>query len=162
DAADTSTDGILVVRGERSELRGRLPGKLHDAAAAALGSSVYLFGGGDGVAQLDSITRVDPTTGRTEAARRLPPPSSRSPGAPAYVGGGYPVSRWRAPIVAWRPGAAPRVAAHLPVPLRYAAVAAVDGLVVVAGGSTPAGTASRAVLAFDPRSGRIRRVGTLP
>jgi DNA-binding beta-propeller fold protein YncE len=166
DAADTSTDGVVVVRGGRGDVRGRLPGALHDAAAAALGRSVYLFGGGNGVAQLDSITRVDPSTGQAEAAGRLPAASSDSAaaavGGTAYVVGGYTGSRWLDTIVAWRPGAAPRIAARLPVPLRYAAVAAADGLVVIAGGSTPAGTASRAVLAFDPRTGRIRRVGTLP
>ena len=165
-AADTSTDGIIVVRGGRSTLRGRLPGVLHDAAAVSLGGAVYLFGGGNGPSQLTSITRIDPATGRTSEAGQLPAASSDSAAAAigdtAYVVGGYTGTRWLDTILAWRPGSPPRVAARLPVALRYAAVTAVDGSLVIAGGSTPAGTASRAVLAFDPGSGRIRRIGTLP
>ena len=46
--------------------------------------------------------------------------------------------------------------------LRYAAVAAADGAVIVAGGSTPAGNASDAILRFDPATGRVRKIGRLP
>ena len=97
---------------------------------------------------------------------RLPAPSSDQTAAvlhgTAYVVGGFTGTRWLDTIVAWRPGTAARIVGHLPTPLRYAAAAAVDGVVVVAGGSTPAGSASRAVLAFDPSTGRVRRIGTLP
>jgi DNA-binding beta-propeller fold protein YncE len=41
-------------------------------------------------------------------------------------------------------------------------VTAVDGEVVIAGGSLPDGSASRAVLAFLPTSGRVIRLGQLP
>jgi YVTN family beta-propeller protein len=166
DAADTSTDGVLVLAGRGAITRGRLPGKLHDAAAVSLGGTVYLFGGGNGVSQLDTITRIDPATGATSSAGSLPAASSDSAAAAirgtAYVVGGYTGSSWLDTIVAWRPGSPARVVAHLPVPLRYAAVTAADGSLVIAGGSTPAGTASSAVLGFDPRSGRIRRIGALP
>ncbi|HEX6701313.1 MAG TPA: hypothetical protein VF101_11330 [Gaiellaceae bacterium] len=165
-AADTSTDSVRVVRGDRPHEIGRLPDVLHDAAAVSLGRSVYLFGGGDGAAQLDSIVRVDPRTGRTSAAGRLPAASSDQAAAAlrgtAYVVGGYTGTRWLDTIVAWRPGTAARVVARLPTPLRYAAVTATDGRVVIAGGSTPDGSASTAVLAFDPRRAIIRRVGSLP
>src|SRR5438874_190879 len=53
-AADTSTDGIFVVRRSNAVRVGRLPGVLHDAAAAALGRSLYVFGGGNGPGQLAS------------------------------------------------------------------------------------------------------------
>ena len=165
-AADTSTSGVIVARPRRAEQRGQLPGALHDAAAAALGGSVYLFGGGNGVGQLDAIVRIDPLTGATSTAGRLPARSSDSTatsvGSTAYVVGGYTGVRWLNTIIAWRPGAPARVVAHLPVALRYAAVTAVNGIVVIAGGSTPAGTASRAVLAFDPNSGGVRQIGLLP
>jgi DNA-binding beta-propeller fold protein YncE len=165
-AADTSTAGIYVVRDAATVAGGRLPAALHDAAAATLGDAVYLFGGGNGVAQLDTITRIDPATGRTAVVGRLPAASSDSAAAAiagtAYVVGGYTGTRWLDTIVAWRPGTRPRVAARLPTPLRYAAVAVADGKLVIAGGSTPAGTASRVVLVFDPAGGRVRRVGLLP
>jgi YVTN family beta-propeller protein len=64
--------------------------------------------------------------------------------------------------VAWRPGGAAHVVARLPQGVRYAAVAAVSGKLVVAGGSTPAGDASRAVFVFDPRTRRVARAGSLP
>ena len=83
-------------------------------------------------------------------------------GGTAYVVGGYTGSRWLDTIVAWRPGTAARVVAHLPSPVRYAAVTAVDGEVVIAGGSLPDGSASRAVLAYLPTSGRVIRLGQLP
>jgi YVTN family beta-propeller protein len=165
-AADTSTSNIWVLRGSAAAARGRLPGALHDAAAVTLGSSVYVFGGGNAVGQLDSITRVDAATGAASSAGRLPTASSDSTaaalGGTAYVVGGYTGKRWLDTILAWRPGSAPRVAARLPTPLRYAAVAVADGQLVIAGGSTPAGSASREVLAFDPASGRVSRIGLLP
>ena len=34
------------------------------AAAATLGRFVYVFGGGDGVGQLDHVLRIDPLSGR--------------------------------------------------------------------------------------------------
>ena len=40
----------------------------------------------------------------------------------AYVVGGFTGTRWLNTILAWKPGSPPRVAARLPVALRYAAV----------------------------------------
>jgi DNA-binding beta-propeller fold protein YncE len=54
------------------------------------------------------------------------------------------------------------VAARLPVALRYAAVTAADGKLVIAGGSVPSGTATRAVLSFDPATRRVRQIAQLP
>ncbi len=161
-AADVSTGAITPVRSPCAA--GTLPSAVHDAAAAALGGSVYLFGGGNGVSQLDGILRVAPGAPRT--AGRLPAPSSDQAGTAiggtAYVVGGYTGTRWLDTIVAWRPGSPARVVGQLPIGLRYAAVAAVRGRVVIAGGSTPLGTASSAVYSFDPGTHRVTRVGTLP
>ena len=71
----------------------------------------------------------------------------------AYVVGGYTGTRWLNTIVAWRPGQRRRVVAHLPQTLRYAAVTAVGGKLVIAGGSLENGTASDAVLASIPATG---------
>lgn len=162
--ADVSTNAIVAVRGRSSLLVGTLPAALHDAAAARLGGSVYLFGGGDGVRQLDGIQRVSP--GAPTTVGRLPAPSSDQSaaviGGTAYVVGGFTGTRWLDTIVAWRPGAAPRVVGRLPGALRYAAVGAADGRLVIAGGSTPQGSASRTVLVFDPRTRRVTRAGELP
>jgi YVTN family beta-propeller protein len=166
DSRDVSTDRVGIVAAGRETDRGRLPGAVHDAAAVSLGRSAYVFGGGNGVAQSDRILRIDPATGRTTIAGRLPAASSdlgaAVVGNTAYVVGGFTGRRWLDTIVAWRPGAAPRVVAHLPVPLRYAAVTAIGSRLVIAGGSTPAGKATDEVLVFDPADRRLRALGDLP
>ncbi len=163
-AADVSTPAILAVHGAHDAQIATLPTALHDAAAARLGGRVYLFGGGDGVRQLDAIVRVAP--GPPTTVGSLPAPSSDQAaaaiGSTAYVVGGYTGSQWLDTIVAWRPGRPARVVGHLPQAVRYAAVAAVAGRIVIAGGSSPAGDASSAVYAFDPRTRRVTRVGSLP
>ena len=83
----------------------------------------------------------------------LPSPSSDQSaaaiGGTAYVVGGFTGSRWLDTIVAWRPGAARRGSSLIcRSPLRYAAVAAVGGRLVIAGGSLRAGAASAAVFAY--------------
>jgi len=163
-AADTSSDAVAALGPGGQRAVGRLPGALHDAAAARLGRHVYLFGGGNGSAQLDQILRVDGT--RSSLAGRLPEPSSDQAaaaiGGTAYVVGGFTGTRWLDTIVAWRPGAPARVVAHLPTPVRYAAVTAADGRLIVAGGSLPDGAASGAVYAYTPGTARVRRLASLP
>jgi YVTN family beta-propeller protein len=165
-AADTSSDSVFSVSGTSARQLGRLPGVQHDAPAVSLDRAVYVFGGGDGVRQLDHILRVDPRTGAVQLVGRLPAASSDATAAAvgdtAYVVGGYTGTRWLSTIVAWRPGLSPRVVGHLRVPLRYAAATAVGGKLLIAGGSTPAGTASRSVWTFDPSTRHVRLVAALP
>ena len=59
-------------------------------------------------------------------------------------------------VVAFTPGSPPAVVAHVPVALRYAAVGSANGVVVIAGGSTPASGALSAIFAFDPTSARYQ------
>ena len=162
-ASDTSTDAVRVVSATGSRPAGRLPTPVHDSAAARLGGSVYLFGGGDGVRQRDEIVRVGRSGG---VVGRLPAPSSDQAaatiGGTAYVVGGYTGTRWLDTIVAWRPGGNARIVARLPSPVRYAAVTAAGGKLVVAGGSLPGGGASDAVLEYTPSTGRLTRIGRLP
>ncbi len=165
-AADTSSDAIVSATASGSRVIGRLPSARHDTAAATLGGSVYLFGGGNGVAQLDDIVRVEPATGQATVIGHLPAASSDSTAAAigntAYIVGGYTGTQWLDTIVAFTPGGAARVVAHLPQAVRYAAVTAVNGRIVIAGGSLENGTASSSVLEFFPGSGRVLKLGTLP
>jgi YVTN family beta-propeller protein len=165
-AADTSADSILVSGGSAGRQIGQIPTALHDAAAVSIGGAVYLFGGGTGSRQLDAILEVDPRTGASRQVGRLPAPSSDQSaarvGGTAYVVGGYTGTRWLDTIVAWKPGRQARVVARLPVALRYAAVTAVQGRVVIAGGSLPNGTAGRTVFAYTPGAARVVRIGRLP
>ena len=164
--ADVSTDAIVTATPAGSQHVGRIPGALHDAAAAALGATTYVFGGGNGVAQLDTILAVDPRTGAAQPVGRLPAPSSDQSaaaiGRTAYVVGGYTGSRWLDTIVAWRPGGHAHVVAHLPHALRYAAVAAVGHRLVIAGGSLESGNASDLVYTYRPCAGRVTPLGRLP
>ena len=165
-SADVSTAEIRTIARGRERTIGRVPTVFHDGAAVAIGRFVYEFGGGDGVRQLDQILRVDSASGAVARVGTLPAPSSDQAaaalGGEAYIVGGYTGSAWLDTIVAWRPGKGARVVARLPDPVRYAAVAAAGGSVVVAGGSLPDGTANRRVYAFDPATHEVRRLGNLP
>jgi DNA-binding beta-propeller fold protein YncE len=165
-AADTSVDTVIAAGYHGSAMLGHLPSVRHDTAAAVLGRSVYVFGGGNGPSQLDDIVRVDPSTGGSLLVSHLPAASSDSTAATiagtAYVVGGYTGTRWLNTIVAYRPGKPARIVAHLPQTLRYAAVTVVGSTLVIAGGSLENGTASDSVLAFDPATHRVTRLGKLP
>ncbi len=160
-AADTSTSDVIHANAAGAHTVGTLPTALHDAAAATLGNRTYVFGGGNGVAQLDQILR----TPRTPAGR-LPLPSSDQTaatiGGTAYVVGGYTGTRWLDTIVAFTPRGGTHVVAHLPTAVRYAAVTAARGRLIVAGGSLPNGTASRAIYSWAPGQARAQLLGRLP
>jgi N-acetylneuraminic acid mutarotase len=64
-------------------------------------------------------------------------------------------------IVAWRPGGPARVVGALPSGLRYAAVAASEGRLLIAGGSRGE-AASSTILRFDPAGGGVRAIGRMP
>ena len=162
-AADTSTDEVWRLSGGHLVSSGHLPGPQHDAQAAALGGTVYVFGGAD-FNQYDHILRIGPGT-TVASAGRLPTLQSdvaaASSPSTAYVVGGYDGSRALNTVVAYKPGGSGRVVAHLPLELRYAAVAVAGSRLVVAGGSTPSG-ASREIFALDLSSGRVMHLGRLP
>jgi N-acetylneuraminic acid mutarotase len=164
-AADTSTDAVRVLE-ERGVSAGEsLPEPQHDAQAALLGSRVYVFGGGQ-FASYNHILSYDPATGAVSVAGELPAPTSDAAvgvlGGTAYVVGGFDGQQALDTVVAWRPGEPARVVGHLSYGLRYAAVAASDGRLVIAGGSREGTTASNAILGFEPASGRVSRLGQLP
>jgi DNA-binding beta-propeller fold protein YncE len=165
-AQDTSTANVIGLHGGSARSEGSLPAAQHDAPAATLAGAVYVFGGGDGTRQLDHILRIDGRTGRAAAVGRLPAASSDSSaatiGATAYVVGGYTGTHWLNTIVAVRPDGGSRIVGHLPVGLRYAAVAAAGSSLVIAGGSLPDGSASRAVYRFDTGRRLVTRLASLP
>jgi len=79
----------------------------------------------------------------------------------AYIVGGYDGEAPLRTILAFRPGTPPRTAGMLPKPLRYAAVAAQGGQLVIAGG-TSGTSASSDVYRFDPRTGQVQSFAHLP
>jgi N-acetylneuraminic acid mutarotase len=149
----------------------RLPAATHDAAGAVLGGQAYLFGGGTSasvptVQALAAGTRsaTGPASGAAIVGRL---PAARSDGSAvtagsaAYVVGGYDGTSWDPRVLATRDGRHFRVAARLPVPVRYAAVAAGAGEIWVFGGQTPSG-ATNAIQRISPATGQATVAGHLP
>ena len=146
-ATGTSTAAIVdVTAAGASTIRAQLPDVQHDAQAALLGGEVYVFGGGD-LASYPHILRFDPASGAVTSAGELPRPQSdvavTTIGSTAFIVGGFDGTSPLDTIVAWRPGARPRYVARLPFAVRYAAVAAVGGRLIIAGAPPPAGSATR-------------------
>lgn len=164
DAADSSSAGIEIANLRGVTRTASLPIAQHDAQAATLGGSVYVFGGGS-YSELAHIVSFDPATGTVGSPGSLPSAQSdvavAELGGRAYVVGGFDGTNWKNTILAWRPGSPVNVVAQLPVGLRYAAVSAADGRLIIIGGSTPV-RVSDAIYSFDPATGRVRRIGTLP
>ena len=166
-AADISRADIRIATSAGDRAAGALPTAVHDTAAVRIGDAVYVFGGGtNSGAQSDAVVRVPLNGGAPAVVGRLPAPSSDQAaaaiGGTAYVVGGYTGTRWLDTIVAWRPGSGAHVVARLPFALRYAAVAAAAGRLVIAGGSLEDGTAGSAVLEYTPGQRHAQTIGRLP
>ncbi len=163
DAADSSVSTVLEVLAGRVRSIGQLSLPTHDAAAAALGGNVYLFGGGH-LTSYRTIEKIDPATGSVTTVAQLPEPlsdvSAAVIGTTAYIVGGYTGASFSDQILSFSKGVV-RVAGHLPIGLRYTAVAAADGSLVIAGGLSVSGP-TRAIYRFTPATHRLTKIGTLP
>jgi N-acetylneuraminic acid mutarotase len=87
--------------------------------------------------------------------------SAAAIGHTVYVVGGYTTTTPLRSVLAFRPGAPVRHVATLPHALRYAAVAAVRGLLLIAGG-TDGTHGRREVLSVDPATHRVTVIARLP
>ena len=163
--ASTSTDAVTALDPATgaTHAAGRLATATHDAAAAMLGGRPFVFGGGTAT----SVATVQAVTRGHVAALAGPLPSVRSDldgvtvGSVAYLVGGYDGTTNSPSVLATGDGQHFRTAARLPVPVRYAAVAALGGQIWVFGGQTASGPTS-AVQRIDPGTGRASVVGHLP
>src|SRR5204863_10060098 len=99
-------DTVLAGAPNRLRVIGRLPQPTHDAAAAAVGGSVYLFGGGESVS-MPSVVRVDPRSGAAAEAPALGEPLSDLGAVAidgrAYLVGGYTGTQFASAILRYRP-----------------------------------------------------------
>ena len=125
-----STSQVLLGTPEHLRASGRLPSPTHDAAAALVDRSVYLFGGGQG-SSVDTIVRVDRLTGATVAAGHLDEPLSdlgavTIDGTP-YLVGGFTGTKFASAILRYRGGGKTTTVARLPEGTRYAGVAVLHG-----------------------------------
>lgn len=162
-AAGSSLDTILAGPPSRLRVVGRLPQPTHDAAAAALGGTVYLFGGGESVST-PNVVRIDPGTGSATEASALDEPLSDlgavAVSGRAYLVGGYTSTEFASAILDYRRDGSTTTVARLPHGTRYAGVASLGRTIYVAGGLTTAGP-TRSVYAVS-LSGLVRQVATLP
>ena len=142
---------------------GTLARAVHDAGGAVLSGSAYVFGGGSSVAEA-TIQRFGPTGASTQVGQlpvvRADLVAVAVAGEIVIVGGGTPAGP-DGRILATTDGIHLRTIGRLLVPVRYPAVAVLDGIVYVLGGATAAGDTTT-IQAVDPGSGSVRLVGRLP
>jgi N-acetylneuraminic acid mutarotase len=166
DAAGSSTSGVFRLEPRTGRLvdLGAVPQAFHDAAAALIGGRLFVFGGGTSTSSA-TVQSFDLATRRGAIAGRLPRPLSdvvaTTVGQTVYLVGGYDGTIARAEIYATTDGINFRVVARLPQGLRYPAVAAADGRIVIAGGATASGP-TNGVYGLDPQTGTVTRIASLP
>ena len=136
---------------------GRLAQATHDAAGLVLSGRVFVLGGGT-AASVPTIQALVPGTqgAVTGALSRARSDSSGVAAGPnGYLVGGYDGTRLDPQVLGTADGRHFRVAARLPVPVRYAATAAAGGLIWVFGGQTAAGPTD-VIQRVDPATSRHR------
>lgn len=142
---------------------GFLSTAVHDAGGAVLDGAGYVFGGGRTVAGT-TIQRIA-SAGTASAVGHLPAvradlAAAAVDGEIVIVGGGTPAFT-DGRVLATADGHDLRTIGRLIVPVRYPAVAALESLVYVIGGTTPRGD-TNVIQALDPATGLVRIVGHLP
>jgi len=142
---------------------GRLAQATHDAAGLILGGQAFVLGGGtaSSVPTVQAFTPGTPATVTGAMSRARSDSEGVSAGPAGYVIGGYDGTRLDPEVLATRDGLHFRVAARLPVPVRYAATAAAGGLIWVFGGQTATGPTD-VIQRIDPATGAAAVAGHLP
>jgi hypothetical protein len=168
-SALTSTSTVFTLtRGGRSATAGPLPGPVHDAAEAQLGTQLFLFGGGQSEGS-DRIVRVLPAP--ASVVGRIPQALSDLDAVVvdnvAYVIGGWNGTETNRAIYAAKPtgsraGLQVHAVAQLPLGVRYPAAAPLAGHVIVAGGETTSGTPTTDAWSFDPATDKVTALPSLP
>ncbi|MCU1455616.1 MAG: Kelch repeat type 1-containing protein [Acidimicrobiales bacterium] len=163
-AAKVSTDEVVRWSpGGSAAVTGRLAHRVHDAAGVLLGGRALLFGGGDrgSVADVQEVT----TAGAGSQLGRLPEArsdvSAAVLGDTAYVIGGFDDTNGTPRVLATKDGHTFTTVATLPREVRYGAVVALGGRLLLFGGEDQQGPTS-AVLAIDPAAGTVQQVAALP
>jgi outer membrane protein assembly factor BamB len=135
----------------------------HDAAAAAIGGRVLVFGGG--AQAVNDVVQQSTGGGAFTIIGHLPAPRADfgavTLGDTAYLVGGYDGTSPAQDVLATTDGTSFRTIARLATPVRYPALAARGQTIYVFGGEWN-GVASSAVQAIDTATGQASNVGTLP
>jgi Kelch motif len=166
DRAGASTDAVYLLDPSAASVRraGSLIEPLHDAAAARVGASTLVFGGGSS-ATIDAVQRID-ARGGARIVGRLPVPASDlsalTVAGQAFVLGGFDGQTTVSSVLETPTGTSLRVIASLQVPVRYTAAASLGGRIYLFGGELADGTDSNLIQVVDPRGGASRVIGHLP
>jgi hypothetical protein len=135
----------------------------HDATGVKLGDVVLVFGGGSESSGLRAVQSYQ--GGKATVVGSLPQARSDLAsvvvGSEAIVLGGYTGTSLPTSVLATSDGSTFRVVAQLPVPVRYAGVAAVGHVVYVIGGEA-GGVPKTEIQAVDLTAGTASVVGRLP
>lgn len=162
---DRTTDAVTWLNPVTGQTRiiGHLAAPVHDAADAVLAGRAFVFGGGVS-GSTAAVQEVGTATG-TGVIARLPAGRSDAVAVTAagvaYLIGGYDGTTLDSAVLATTDGRHFRVAARLPVPVRYAAAAAGPGGIWVFGGQTASG-ATDVIQRIDPADGTAVVAGHLP
>jgi N-acetylneuraminic acid mutarotase len=119
---------------------GAMPTPVHDAAGAVIGGDFYVFGGGSATetAAVQRFTFTDSTHLTGSVVGNLP--AKRADLATAtfngqvYLAGGFDGKKWLPDVLSTTDGMSLNPIANLATPVRYPAVAAVNGKLYVIGG----------------------------
>ncbi len=172
-----SSEAVYSLRTATGAARrvGTLSAPVHDGAAVVAGGRALIFGGGSPVTvpAVQALALPGPGSGGLVTgtdAGSLPAPRSDDAavtiGGTTYVVGGYDGTRPDASVLATRTGRTFTVVAALRVPVRYPAVAALDGHIFVFGGQAitgpQAGAPVSAIQEVDPARHSAAVIGELP
>jgi DNA-binding beta-propeller fold protein YncE len=164
-ASGVSTDAVTALDPVTGATRpaGRLAEATHDAAGVALGGRLFVFGGGTtaSVATIQAFAPGRPAAVAGQLSRARSDADGVSAGSVGYVVGGYDGTTADPQVLATTDGRHFRVAARLPVPVRYAGTAAAAGLIWVFGGQASSG-ATDVIQRIDPATGAAAVTGHLP
>jgi hypothetical protein len=166
EANDSSANGVDVLDTRNGAVTAvnPLPRATHDAAGAALpGGRILVLGGG--TTSVSAATQIA-TRGGASAGVGLPQAradaSAVAVGGDVYVIGGYDGSAMDREVLATNNGRTYRAVAALPVPVRYAAVAALGSRIYVFGGLGANGRPVDTVQLVDTATRTAHIVGHLP
>ncbi len=165
-AGDKVSAGVQTLGAGKAAVTGSLPEPRTDAAAAVLGSTIYVVGGFDGTKELSTVLASDDEGATFRVVGRLATANRNGALVAArdalYLIGGEENGRQSAKVLRIDPldGSSTQVAL-LPGPLSQAGAFVLDRSIFVAGGRQ-GGTVSDLVVRIDLDTGLPSLAGTLP
>jgi hypothetical protein len=164
DPSLVSTSGVLQVTPGTVSSAGALAAPLHDAAAAAIGRRVFVFGGG--AASTIADVEVLGGSGSGRVVGMLPGTrsdlSALGVGSRVFVLAGFDGTTTVPTVLSTSNGTTFHEFAQMPVPVRYAAVASQGHIIYAFGGELADGSDSNAIQSIDTATGRVRVIGHVP